>query len=108
MRHLFARRFGAPLARRPKQGFGVPVERWLRGVLEPACARLFERRRLERHGVLSLALADGGHRAWLAEHPYLVWHALAMAAWCELVLGDGPGAVREVFAGCAAPGAARK
>ena len=98
MRHLFARRFGVELARRRKQGFGVPVERWLRGVLEPACARLFERRRLERHGVLSPTLADGGHRAWLAEHPYLVWHALALAAWCELVLGDGPAAIHDIFA----------
>ena len=47
------------------------------------------------------ALADGGHRAWLAEHPYLVWHALALATWCELALGDGPDAVREIFAACA-------
>ncbi len=101
MRHLFARRFGVELARRRKQGFGVPVERWLRGVLEPACVRLFARDRLARHGVLSPALADGGHRAWLAEHPYLVWHALALAAWCELTLGDGPDAVREIFRGCA-------
>jgi asparagine synthase (glutamine-hydrolysing) len=106
MRHLFARRFGVELARRKKQGFGVPVERWLRGVLEPACRRLFARARVEKYGVLSPALADGGHRAWLAEHPYLVWHALALAAWCELVLGDGPDAVRELFAGAAAPRAA--
>ena len=63
-----------------------------------ACTRLFERRRLERHGVLSPTLADGGHRAWLAEHPYLVWHALALAAWCELVLGDGPAAIHDIFA----------
>ncbi|MEZ4403762.1 MAG: asparagine synthase (glutamine-hydrolyzing) [Kofleriaceae bacterium] len=98
LRRLFARRFGVELARRRKQGFGVPVERWLDTALAPACARLFERRRLERHGVLSTALADGGHRAWLAEHPYLVWHALALAAWCELVLGDGPDAVRELVA----------
>ncbi len=101
MRHLFARRFGVELARRRKQGFGVPVERWLRGVLEPACARLFERRRLERYGVLSPTLADGGHRAWLAEHPYLVWHALTLAAWCELTLGDGADGVRDIFAACA-------
>ncbi|HVV87004.1 MAG TPA: asparagine synthase-related protein, partial [Kofleriaceae bacterium] len=108
MRHLFARRFGVELARRRKQGFGVPVERWLRGVLAPACERLFARERVERFGVLSTALAGGGHRAWLAEHPYLVWHALALAAWCELVLGDGPAAVHEVFAGCAAAPPARQ
>lgn len=98
LRHMFARRFGVELARRKKHGFGVPVERWLSTALAPACDRLFERARLERHGVLSLALADGGHRAWLAEHPYLVWHALALAAWCELALGDGPDAVRALLA----------
>ena len=98
MRHLFARRFGLGLARRKKQGFGVPVERWLRTALAPACDRLFERARLERHGVLSPTLGGGGHRAWLDEHPYLVWHALALAAWCELALGDGPDAVRALVA----------
>lgn len=98
MRHLFARRFGVELARRKKQGFSVPVERWLGTVLAPACDRLFARARLARYGVLSPALADGGHRAWLAEHPYLVWHALALAAWCELALGDGPDAVRALLA----------
>lgn len=100
MRHLFARRFGVGLSRRPKQGFGVPVERWLRGVLAPACDRLFERARLARHGVLSLSLADGGYRRWLTHHPYLLWHAVALATWCELALGDGPDAVRELFAAC--------
>jgi asparagine synthase (glutamine-hydrolysing) len=98
MRALFARRFPAPLASRRKQGFGVPVERWLRTELSGACRRLFARDRLERFGVLApSALSGGAHEQWLATHPYLVWHAFALAAWCEVHLGAGAGALREIL-----------
>lgn len=98
MRHLFARRFGNELATRRKQGFGVPVERWLRQQLDGACTRLFSRERLERYELLSPeALSNGGHRRWLRDHPYLVWHAFALAAWCELQLGDGVEGLRAAI-----------
>jgi hypothetical protein len=28
----------------------------------------------------------------------VVWHAFALAAWCETNLGDGAGALRELLA----------
>jgi len=98
LRELHERRFGTKLARRKKMGFGVPVEKWLRGPLDRACERLFEAHRLDRFGVLSpRALSGGGHRAWVERDPVLVWHALALAAWCEANLGDGHGAVRDLL-----------
>lgn len=98
LRALHERRFGAALANRKKQGFGVPVETWLRGPLDRACERLFARERLDRYGVLSsAALSDGGHRSWARTDPIVLWHALALASWCELTLGDGPGALAEAF-----------
>jgi asparagine synthase (glutamine-hydrolysing) len=98
LRTLHERRFGAALANRKKQGFGVPVEKWLRGPFDGVCQRLFDRSRLDRHGVLSSAeLADGGFRKWISVDPMIVWHAFALAAWCEANLGGGPGALRELL-----------
>lgn len=97
LRALHERRFGAALANRRKQGFGVPIEAWLRGPFDRACTTLFDRRRVEKYDVLSSALSDGGHRRWLATDPILVWHAFALAAWCEANLGDGPNEVRTIF-----------
>jgi asparagine synthase (glutamine-hydrolysing) len=100
LRELHQRRFGARLARRKKQGFGVPVEAWLRGKLDHACEQLFARSRLDRYGILSSeALADGRHREWVERDPLVVWHALALSAWCEANLGDGPHALRAMLAG---------
>lgn len=97
LRTLHERRFGRPLARRRKQGFGVPVEAWLRTSLAPACHELFNRGRLARFGVLSPdVFSDGAHRLLLERSPILVWHAFTLAAWCEATLGDGPSAMREI------------
>jgi asparagine synthase (glutamine-hydrolysing) len=98
LRALHERKFGPRLARRRKMGFGVPVEAWLRGALAPAADALFDRKRLERDGLLNVAfLADGRWRDRLETDAYLVWHALALAAWCEANLGAGHDAVREAF-----------
>ena len=98
LRALHEKRFGQALARRKKQGFGVPVEKWLRGALAPAADRLFETPRLERFGLLSSKqLGDGRWRAWAATDPQLLWHAFALAVWCEATIGDGAPFVRDVL-----------
>jgi asparagine synthase (glutamine-hydrolysing) len=99
LRTLHERRFGPVLANRKKQGFGVPVDKWLRGPFDAACERLFDRARLDRYGILSSGeLGGGGFRKWIAADPLVVWHAFALAAWCETNLGDGPNALRELLA----------
>jgi asparagine synthase (glutamine-hydrolysing) len=103
LRTLHERRFGPELANRKKQGFGVPVEKWLRGPFDGACERLFDRSRLDRYGILSSAeLGNGGFRKWIGVDPMVVWHAFALAAWCETNLGDGPDALRELLASATA------
>ncbi len=98
LRELHERRFGRTLARRKKMGFGVPVETWLRGPLDHACERLFDRERLNRLGILSSdALSSGRHREWARRDPQVLWHAFALAGWCEANLGDGPDALRELL-----------
>jgi asparagine synthase (glutamine-hydrolysing) len=99
LRALHERRFGPELAHRKKMGFGVPIEKWLRGPFRGACERLFEERRLDRFGVLSTTeLSRGRFQRWLETDPWIVWHTFALAAWCESTLGDGPDALREILA----------
>jgi asparagine synthase (glutamine-hydrolysing) len=98
LRTLHERKFGPKLARRKKMGFGVPVERWLRGPFERACEALFEESRLDRYGILSSqALSRGRFREWVQSDPLIAWHAFALAAWCEATLGDGPAKLRELL-----------
>jgi asparagine synthase (glutamine-hydrolysing) len=97
LRLLFERRFGTELARRAKQGFGVPVEKWLRGPLAPVAEELFSKKRIMRYGLLSTALAGGGWRVHANRDPQMLWHAFALATWCEAELGEGPDRVREIF-----------
>lgn len=98
LRRLHERRFGRLLARRPKQGFGVPVERWLGSSLAPACDELFREDRLAKYGVLApQTLSNGRYKEWLRTFPLLLWHAFALAAWCESNFGDGPDALRDML-----------
>jgi len=108
LRTLHRHRFGKQLAHRGKWGFGVPVERWLARSLAPACEELFRADRLDRYGLLSkAALSNGRHTHWLTEAPILLWHAFALAAWCEVNLGDGPDALRAILEGALARPRAR-
>ncbi len=98
LRTLHAKRFGQELANREKHGFGIPVAAWLRGPFDAACTRLFAKDRLDSYGVLSSgALAGGRFREWLRADPNIVWHAFALAAWCEVNLGGGPDSLRELI-----------
>jgi asparagine synthase (glutamine-hydrolysing) len=99
LRTLHERRFGHALANRTKHGFGVPVEKWLRGPFDRACQQLFDVKRLDRYGVLSSSeLGNGGYKRWVGVDPMIVWHAFALAAWCEANLGEGPDALRALLA----------
>jgi asparagine synthase (glutamine-hydrolysing) len=96
LRRLFERRFGAKLAKRPKQGFGVPVEKWLRGPLAPTCDRLFDEARVREFGLLDAGVLGRGRWRTLGENnPIALWHAFALSVWCEANHGLGADAVRE-------------
>jgi asparagine synthase (glutamine-hydrolysing) len=99
LRALHERRFGSALAQRRKQGFSVPIRQWLQGPFARACERLFEKRRLDRFGILSSdALSDGKVRHWISgPEPYIAWYAFALTAWCEATLGDGPDSLRDLI-----------
>jgi asparagine synthase (glutamine-hydrolysing) len=86
LRQILYRYVPQDLVERPKMGFGVPIDAWLRGPLKEWGAALLDPRRLEREGLLR---AEPVLRFW-AEHQsgrrnrqYPLWAALMFQAWLE-------------------------
>lgn len=74
------------LIERPKQGFGVPLDAWLRGPLCQWAEDLLDPVRMKREGWLDAGLVRkkwtehvSGRRNW----SYYVWNALMFEAWMD-------------------------
>ncbi len=72
------------LTERPKMGFAVPIDSWLRGPLRGWAEELLDETRLKREGILASApIAEkwrehlSGARNW----QYLLWDVLMFQAW---------------------------
>ncbi|HQR70359.1 MAG TPA: asparagine synthase (glutamine-hydrolyzing) [Burkholderiaceae bacterium] len=86
MRRLLSRYVPERLTERPKMGFSVPIDEWLRGPLRPWADDLLERSRLLSQGYFDAAIVQrkwrehlGGQRNW----QYLLWSILMFQAWLE-------------------------
>lgn len=86
LRQLLDRYVPRRLLERPKMGFGVPLESWLRGPLKDWGSTLLDPARLKREGYFQ---ADEIIKKW-AEHQsgarnwhYLLWDILMFQAWLE-------------------------
>ena len=86
LKHLVHRYVPENLMDRPKKGFGVPIEHWLRGPLKEWATTLLDRNRIEQEGILNPALISrmweeqlSGRRRW---HYYL-WDVLMFEIWFE-------------------------
>jgi asparagine synthase (glutamine-hydrolysing) len=86
MREILHRHVPRDLVDRPKMGFGVPIDAWLRGPLRDWAETLLAERRLDEEGFLAPAIVRGkwlehlsGHRDWR----YLLWDVLMFQGWLE-------------------------
>lgn len=83
LRELLYRRVPRPLVDRPKMGFGVPIDRWLRGPLRDWAEDLLDPARLAQGGVFDVAAVRGlwqrhlGGQNW----QYQLWCILMAEAW---------------------------
>jgi asparagine synthase (glutamine-hydrolysing) len=86
LRRVLERYVPQTLTRRPKMGFGVPIDTWLRGELRDWAESLIDERRLAQDGLLrpepiraTWAAHQDGHR----NLQYQLWGVLMFQAWRE-------------------------
>jgi asparagine synthase (glutamine-hydrolysing) len=81
------------LIERPKMGFGVPLDVWLRGPLRDWAENLLAPARLDREGFLNSSLITlkwNEHLSGNWNWQYYLWDVLMFQAWLEAEKNRGP------------------
>ena len=86
LRQVLDRYVPRQLVDRPKQGFDVPVDAWLRGPLRDWAATLLDRHRLESEGFFRaepIGAAWAEHMSGVRDRSWALWTVLMFQAWHE-------------------------
>ncbi len=84
LRRLLDRHVPRQLMERPKMGFGVPIDAWLRGPLRDWAEALLDPVRLEQQGLLDPRLIRrrwDEHQGGRQNRQYPLWNLLMFQAW---------------------------
>jgi asparagine synthase (glutamine-hydrolysing) len=86
LRQVLARYVPPALFERPKMGFGVPIDRWLRGPLRDWAEALLAESRLRAQGLLQPEPIRARWQAHVEERAnwaYPLWNVLMLQAWID-------------------------
>jgi asparagine synthase (glutamine-hydrolysing) len=86
LRQVLGRHVPPALVERPKMGFGLPIGRWLRGVLSPWAEQLLDEGRLRQQGLLDpvpIRRAWDQHRTGRRDLGYELWDVLVLQSWLD-------------------------
>ena len=91
LRRVLERYVPRQLFERPKQGFAVPIDSWLRGPLRDWAESLLDPERLRREGILApepIGQRWREHLAGKRNWQYSLWNVLMFQAWKERWLAN--------------------
>lgn len=84
LRRVLDRYVPGTLIDRPKMGFGVPIDAWLRGPLRDWGESLLSERALREHGILDVRRvreAWAAHQSGRENRQYWLWTVLMLQSW---------------------------
>ena len=94
IRQVLYQHVPANLVDRPKTGFGIPIDEWLRGPLKSWASDLLSPARLRAQNLFNakrVAARMAEHMSGRRNHGYWLWNVLMAQAWHDAVVQRGRG-----------------